>query len=343
MAANPLDISILIVAPDSVYQSTLHQMLGSLGFHQVSEAKDGANAWEAINRTNPHIVIAQWDMPEITGLALLKLIRADADLSETPVVLSTKEITRSDVVRAGEAGVNAIVVEPVSIENLESKLRIILEFEMSPTTKKAKDFMTRGDLYLKQGRFETALKEYEKVLDILESAEVYYNIGYIKTAKGEYDEALAAFRKATQINQMFAKAYKAMADVYIKMGRKDMAEKYLQMAGDIFLEREMHDNAESIFNEILRLNPETINVYNSLGILYRRQNRLEDAIKLYEKAIKIDPNDENVHFNMGRAYLELKNPQMAKKSFIKALKINPQFETAKGMIMAIESTEKNSL
>lgn len=343
MAMNPLDISILIVGPDSVYQNTLLQMLGNIGFRHVDEAIDGAKAWEVIKRTNPNIVIAQWDMPEITGLALLKLIRADADFSDMPVMLSTREVTKTDVVRAGEAGVNAILIEPVNIDMLESKLRIILEFEMSPTTKKAKEYMTKGDLYLKQGRPEPALKEYEKVLDILESAEIYYNIGYIKTARGEYDEALAAFRKATQINQMFAKAYKAMAEVYIKMGRIDMAEKYLQMAGDIFLEREMHENAESIFNEILKLNPETINVYNSLGILYRRQNRVEDAIKLYEKAIKINPNDENVHFNLGRAYLELKNSQLAKKCFIKALKINPQFETARGMIMAIESTEKNSL
>ncbi|HQG32586.1 MAG TPA: tetratricopeptide repeat protein [Deltaproteobacteria bacterium] len=343
MAVNPLDISILVVGPDSVYQNTLLQMLGNLGFKQVDEAPDGAKAWEIIKRTNPQIVIAQWDMPEITGLALLRLIRADADFSDMPVLLSTREITRSDVVRAGEAGVNAILVEPVSIDNLESKLRIILEFEMSPTTKKAKEYMTKGELYLKQGRLEPALKEYEKVLGILESAEVYYNIGYIKTSRGEYDEALAAFRKATQINQMFAKAYKAMADVYIKMGKKDMAEKYLQMAGDIFLEREMHENAESIFNEILKLNPETINVYNSLGILYRRQNRVEDAIRLYEKAIKINPNDENVHFNLGRAYLELKDAQTAKKCFLKALKINPRFDTARGMLVAIESTEKNAL
>lgn len=341
MAANPLEIKILLVGPGFVYQKSMRQMLHSLGFDDVEEMRDGAYAWEAIKRIRPGIVISQWHMPEITGMALLKLIRADEETSEIPVVLCTGEVTKPDVVKAGEAGVNAIIIDPVGIENLEAKLRIILEFEMSPGTKQARALMAKGDLYLREERFEAALKEYEKVLDILESAEVYYNIGYIMTAKGEYDEALAAFRKATQINQMFAKAYKAMAEVYLRMGRKDMAEKYLQMAGEIFLEREMHESAESIFNEILKLNPGTINVYNSLGILYRRQNRLEDSIKLYEKAIKISPSDENIHFNLGRAYLELDNPQMAKKCFIKALKINPNFDTAKGMIEAIESSENS--
>ncbi len=343
MATNPLDTKILIVGPNYVFQKTVRQMLGNLGFRDIDDAKDGARAWEQIKRSNPHIVISQWNMPEITGIALLKLMRADDDFSDIPIVLCTDEITKADVVRAGEAGVNAILIEPVTMEKIEAKIRIILEFEMNPNAKKAKTFMAKGDLLLKEERFESALKEYEKVLDILESAEVYYNIGYIKTAKGEYDEALAAFRKATQINQMFAKAYKAMADVYIKTGNKAMAEKYLQMAGDIFLEREMHENAEGVFNEILKLKPDTINVYNSLGILYRRQNRIEEAIKLYEKAIKIEPNDENVHFNMGRAYLDLNNAQMAKKCFIKALKINPDFDTAKGMINAIESAEKRVL
>ena len=338
--ATPFDTLVLIVGPNLLYKKTLKQQLGTIGFNKIDEVKDAPMAWEAIRRTNPGIVIAQWDMPEMSGIALLKLIRADSEYSETPILLWTTEITRSDVVKAGETGVNAILVEPVSIENLESKIRIIMEFEMSPTTKKAKAFMMKGDMYLKEERFESALTEYVKILDILESAEVYYNIGYIKTAKGEYDEALAAFRKATQINQMFAKAYKAMADVYVKMGNKDMAEKYLQMAGEIFLEREMHESAESVFNEILQIKPDTINVYNSLGILYRRQNRTEDAIKLYEKAIKINPHDENIHFNMGRAYLDLENPQMARKCFTNALKINPAFDTAKGMIEAIDSMDK---
>jgi len=337
---NPLDIKILIVGPNYIFKKNVGDVLDKLGFTNHEESIDGTHAWRIIRKANPNIVIAQWDMPEMSGVALLKLIRGDLDYSETPVMLYTSQITKVDVVKAGESGVNAILIEPVSLESMEVKINIILEFEMSPETKKAKAYMLKGEKYLKEERYEAALKEYDKVLDVLESAEVYYNIGYIKTAKGEYDEALAAFRKATQINQMFAKAYKAMADVYLRMSNKDMAEKYLQMAGDIFLEREMHENAEGIFNEILKINPDTINVYNSLGILYRRQHRYKDSIVLYSKAIKINPTDENIHFNMGRAYLELDNIQMARKCFIKAVNINPNFDTARGMIQAID-TSKN--
>jgi tetratricopeptide (TPR) repeat protein len=333
-------LKFLIVGPNGFYRKSVASMLSKIGFTSIEHAQDGPSAWDSMKRSKPGIVITQWNMPEMNGMALLKLIRSDIEHCDTPVILWSEEITRSDVVKAGEAGVNAILIEPLSLDNLEEKINFILEFDMTPSTKKAKIFMEKGDAYMNEGKYDLALKEYEKVLEILESAEVYYNIGYIKTAQGDYDEALAAFRKATQINQLYAKAYQAMANVYLKMENKEMAEKYLNMAGEIFLEREMHEKAESIFNEILSINPNTINVYNSLGIIYRRQNRLEEAVKLYQKAVKISPDDENIHFNMGRAYLDMGNPQIAKRCFSIALKINPNFDTAAGMIKAIESMEK---
>jgi len=338
--AIPTDIKIALIGTNAVYRKNLGDMLSMLGYRNITIAKDGPSGWELIKRLNPGIVLSEWDMPEMNGIAILKLVRRDPDLTDTPFILWTAQIDKADVIKAGESGVNAILVEPFNIEFLETKLRVISEFELSPATKQAKTHMERGEMLMKTKQYDKALVEYKHVLDVLESAEVYYNIGYIMTAKGQYDEALAAFRKATQINQMFAKAYKAMADIYLQLGDKVQAQKYLQMAGDIFLEREMHESAEGIFNEILKLNPDTINVYNSLGIIYRRQNRIEDAIANYQKALKIDPNDENIHFNLGRAFLDMNNPQMAKKCFMSALAINPHFDIARGMLEAIESSNK---
>ncbi len=333
---------ILIIGPNPLYQKNMKALLERIGFTHVRFSHDGPTGWEVMKQTDPGIVIAQWDMPEMNGIALLRLIRSDSIHSDTPVILWTSEISKTDVMKAGESGVNAILVEPINIENFERKITLILEFDISPTTKKAKTYLEKGDEYTKAGLFDMALKEYESVLSILESAEVYYNIGYIHTTKGEYDEALAAFRKATQINQLFAKAYQAMADVYKTMGNHDMAKKFLNMAGDIYMERDMHEQAESIFNEIISLNPDTTNVYNSLGIIYRRQSRHADAVKVYRKAVKIDPDDENIHFNMGRAYLEMGETLLAKECFINALRINPAFETASNMVKALEAMEKGA-
>jgi len=335
-------IRILVIGPNPLYQKSMKALLEKIGYSNVKSSHDGPTGWELMKRTDPDMVIAQWDMPEMNGIALLRLIRSDSLHSDTPVVLWTDQITKTDVIKAGESGVNAILVEPVNIENMERKINLILEFDTNPATKKAKTYLEKGDEYTKAGLFDLALKEYGSILSILESAEVYYNIGYIHTTKGEYDEALAAFRKATQINQMYAKAYQAMAEVYKKMGDTEMARKFLNMAGEILMERDMHEQAESIFNEIISLNPDTTNVYNSLGIIYRRQSRHADAVKVYRKAVKIDPGDENIHFNMGRAYLEMGETLLAKECFMNALKINPSFETAANMVKALEAMEKGS-
>lgn len=337
----PMDMKIILVGMNAVYRKGLRDMLSMIGYRNIDVAKDGPSGWELIKRTKPGIILSEWDMPEMNGIAILKLVRRDPELNDTPFILWTAQIEKTEVIKAGEAGVSSILIVPFNIDFIESKLRIISEFDLTPGTRQAKMHMEKAEALQRQHRYDEALVEYKQVLNVLESAEVYYNIGYIMTAKGRYDEALAAFRKATQIDQMFAKAYKAMAEIYLlQMGDKVMAEKYLQLAGEIFLEREMHESAEGIFNEILKINPETINVYNSLGIIYRRQNRFEDAIINYQKALKIDPKDENIYFNLGRAYLDLNNPQMARRSFMDALRINPHFDIARGMLEAIEASTK---
>ncbi len=121
-----------------MFQKTVRQILDKLGFSEIDEARDGTRAWQAIKMSTPHIVISQWDLPEISGIALLKLLRADEEFSDIPMILCISEITKADVVRAGEAGVNAIVIEPVSMEKIETKIRIIIDFEISPDANKAK-------------------------------------------------------------------------------------------------------------------------------------------------------------------------------------------------------------
>jgi tetratricopeptide (TPR) repeat protein len=108
---------------------------------------------------------------------------------------------------------------------------------------------------MRKGRYEEALTQFKTLLELFESAEVYYNLGYIKTAQGRYEEALIAFRRATQINSAFAKAYQKMGEVYAKMGRKDEAQSCLERAAEIYLEKQMDDSAESALLEALKINP----------------------------------------------------------------------------------------
>jgi tetratricopeptide (TPR) repeat protein len=127
-----------------------------------------------------------------------------------------------------------------------------------------------------------------------------------------------------------------MGLIYQKMGRGEEAQTSLEKAAEIHLERNQNNEAEEIFNAVLKLRPDTTNVYNSLGIVYRRQGRLEDALAAYEKALKVHQDDEFIHFNAARVHLDMNNPAMAQKHLRLALKINPDFNEAIDLVRATE-------
>jgi len=93
----------------------------------------------------------------------------------------------------------------------------------------------------------------------------------------------------------------------------------------------LSQEAELAFNEVIKLNPNTTNIYNSLAILYRKEMEYEKAIQTYNKALKVDPEDENILFNLGRAYFDAEEYQKARDVFRKAHEIYPEFHEAELM------------
>ncbi|MEE8483560.1 MAG: tetratricopeptide repeat protein [Nitrospinota bacterium] len=326
----------LVVHNRAVQRAKLIEMLSAMGFKNFEKASDGAVAFNILKRRTIDFIISGWDMPQMNGLALLKVVSADELLYRIPFIIIAQTIDKEMVVEAGKRGVAAILVDPVSPAELEAKVAGIFEQPVDDETEMFEDMFSDAKKLTEQGNYDKALAVYKKMLQLHESAEVYYNIGYIKTSQGKHNEAIIAFRKAVMINNLHAMAYKSMAEVYLKKDDPHEAEKCFEKAGDIFLARNMDNEAEAAFNKVLELNPNTVNVYNSLGIIYRKQNKYDKAIDAYEAALKVDPEDENIYYNLGRAMLENKQIKKAKKAFERALAIDPSFDEARRMLQAID-------
>ena len=108
---------------------------------------------------------------------------------------------------------------------------------------------------------------------------------------------------------MRIKAFEAMRCAYRELGMNEKAQEYLQIAADIYIGREKMQDAESVLNEILEISPDSINVYNSLGVLYRRRGDLKTSLNYYQKALKVHPKEPHIHYNIGRLFFELKRPE----------------------------------
>lgn len=126
MAFDP-SMKILVVDDMSTMRKILKNMLKKLGCTDLSEADDGAPAWEMIQEAHAagtpyQFIVSDWNMPQLTGLELLKNIRADESFSKLPFLMVTAEAEQANVITAVKAGVSNFVVKPFSIASLQEKI-----------------------------------------------------------------------------------------------------------------------------------------------------------------------------------------------------------------------------
>ena len=327
--------SFLIVDNSYVASKQLAEILTGLGYRGIEQAGSAGDAWEMLKLRNYTGVIAEMEMPDMSGLALLKIVRGDEWLFNLPFYLAHAAFTKVKVLMAGKEGVTGLLVKPFNVNGIREKLQETMNVPEDPVISGICSSLEEGLAFLENNENKKALVVFEKLVSEGESAEIYYNIGYIKTSQGKYDEALAAFQKATELDRLFAKAYEAMGRIYHKLGRPKDAERFLQKAADIHLSKENMADAEEILNQILEIRPDTINVYNSLGVLHRKKGNYMEALNSYEKAIRIHSDQPQIYYNMGRLWLEMKDTAKAREQFQKALKLDPKFREAREVLEVI--------
>ena len=121
------NMKILTVDDFSTMRRIIRNMLRQLGYSNVVEAEDGAEALSLLQREKVDFVISDWNMPNMSGLDLIKAIRADEYLKPLPVLLVTAEALKENVVEALKAGVNNYVIKPFTAETLKEKIDAIFK------------------------------------------------------------------------------------------------------------------------------------------------------------------------------------------------------------------------
>ena len=121
------DMNILIVDDFSIMRRIIKNLLLELGFNNTQEADDGTTALPILQNGNIDFLITDWNVSGMTGIELLKVIRADEKLADLPVLMVTAESNREHIIEAAEAGVNGYIVKPFTTLTLKEKIEKILE------------------------------------------------------------------------------------------------------------------------------------------------------------------------------------------------------------------------
>ncbi|ABM61264.1 response regulator receiver protein [Halorhodospira halophila SL1] len=126
MAADK-NIKILVVDDFSTMRRIIKNLLRELGYNNVVEADDGNTALPILQKGGIQFLITDWNMPGMTGLELLKHVRADPNLKDLPTLMVTAEAKREQIMEAAQAGVNGYIVKPFTAATLREKIDKIFE------------------------------------------------------------------------------------------------------------------------------------------------------------------------------------------------------------------------
>jgi len=122
---NP-SMKILVVDTFANMRRIIKGVLRQLGYKRVIEAEDGIAALQELKKENIDLIMADWNIPKMTGLGFLKAVRSDRNLKNIPFIMITAEGEKKNVIEVVRAGISNIFIKPFAPEILKEKIENVL-------------------------------------------------------------------------------------------------------------------------------------------------------------------------------------------------------------------------
>ncbi len=121
------NMRILVVDDFSTMRRIVRNCLKQLGFTNVKEAVDGAQAYDTLKQEKFDFIVSDWNMPNMMGIDLLKAVRADEELKTIPFLMVTAEAQKENIIAAAQAGVSNYIIKPFDSDTLTTKMEAIFK------------------------------------------------------------------------------------------------------------------------------------------------------------------------------------------------------------------------
>jgi two-component system chemotaxis response regulator CheY len=116
------NMRVLVVDDFSTMRRIIKNLLRQLGFTNIVEADDGTTAWDTLNRDKIDFIISDWNMPQMTGIDLLRKVRASDEFADIPFLMVTAEAQQENLIEAVQARVSNYIVKPFTPDTLKQKI-----------------------------------------------------------------------------------------------------------------------------------------------------------------------------------------------------------------------------
>ena len=336
-ASSPVRLDVVAVVSGS--EENLRrdrQCLKQLKAAMIQQFSSGSEAIDFLGANNVDLLVIDSHLEDMDGFKFVKLLRLNMNLKDTPVVMVTGDGQKDRVLEAIAAGVDGYVLRPYSVETFQRHMLRALKMDRLAEIEHAQ--LHEGKRLLAAGNYEEAIEAFEELLSEENQAQKYYDMGCKYLVKLKYGQAIIAFKKAVKINDLYAEAYKGLAEAYKGRGDLDNYKTYAQKAAEVFAQFNRMEEVKDLFIEILKYDPDSPNPFNTLGVNLRRAGDLPGALHAYRRALELTPEDENIHFNMSKAYFFMGDEAKAKARVTAALAINSDFAEARRLYLKIFGT-----
>ena len=120
-------IKVLVVDDFATMRRIIKNVLKQMGFTNIVEAVDGSDALETLKEEGVGLIVSDWNMPNMSGLEFLKVVRGDDNYKTIPFVMVTAEGMKENVIEAVKAGVSNYIVKPFTPETFSEKLKTVFK------------------------------------------------------------------------------------------------------------------------------------------------------------------------------------------------------------------------
>jgi tetratricopeptide (TPR) repeat protein len=326
--------SLAVVVCPSAEEGRRDRMnLMRLGYARVVCLDTGREALDYLLHAEADLVLTEYELPDVSGTALIKSLKGDRKTAKIPVIMVTRRNTKETVLRAISSGCAGYVLRPYSEKVLERHLNQAKSAARFDEIEREQ--LSHARELVLQGDFDAAIGEYNEIVSTPDDAQHYFDLGAKYLVEQKYGKSIIAFNKAITLNELFAEAYKGLADAYKGKGDTAKYQEYLKRAADIFAFQDRLQEAKELFAEILASDAYAVNPYNSLGVQLRLKGDVAGAIHAYNRALELTPDDENIYYNLAKASHLAGQTQNARETITRALELNPSFAKARDLYRLI--------
>lgn len=326
------NLRFLVVDDQFNVRRMIQNFLRTFGYSKALEAADGDRALTTLRTNQVDFVICDWNMPNMSGVDLLREVRGDPQLRDMPFLMVTAETGGDVVAEAIEEDVDGYIVKPFQARTLADKIKAILEARHSPDP--VEQALQEGRRHLQQGRREEAVSLFEKLLeDSPNSPRVLLALGQALEAMQKDADALVRYRQAVENARRFVRGHDHLAALYLKLGDEESAESHLRQAvkisprnpqrqlalGRLLMKRGDHQTGKAALLRAMEIAPEDAALAKEAGDILLAAGLHDDAAEAFHAAVHADPGMVHVFNRMGMAYRREGSYQKAMEEYSRAL------------------------